>query len=46
MIAQLLGISVKTAEAHRTQLMERLRVHDVAAVVRYAIAVGLVNPEL
>lgn len=46
MIAHLLGISVKTAEAHRTQLMERLDFHDVAAVVRYAIAVGLVNPEL
>ncbi len=45
-IAHLLGISVKTAEAHRTQLMERLDFHDVAAVVRYAIAVGLVNPEL
>jgi DNA-binding NarL/FixJ family response regulator len=44
-IANLLGISVKTVEAHRSQLMERLDVHDVTAVVRYAIAVGLVSPE-
>ena len=45
-IAGLLGVSIKTAEAHRTQLMERLDLHDVAAVVRYAIAVGLVDPQL
>ena len=45
-IANLLRISVKTAEVHRSQLMERLGMHEVTAVVRYAIAVGLVNPEL
>ena len=45
-IASRLGVSIKTAEAHRTQLMERLDMHDVAAVVRYAIAVGLVDPQL
>jgi DNA-binding NarL/FixJ family response regulator len=44
-IAKLLNVSIKTAEAHRTQLMERLDLHDVAAVVRYAIQMGLVNPE-
>lgn len=44
-IARLLGISVKTAEAHRTNLMERLDFHEVTAVVRFAVAVGLVNPE-
>jgi DNA-binding NarL/FixJ family response regulator len=44
-IAKLLKVSVKTAEAHRTQLMERLDLHDLAAVVRYAIQVGLVDPE-
>jgi DNA-binding NarL/FixJ family response regulator len=43
-IARLLKVSVKTAEAHRTQLMMRLDLHDVAAVVRYAIQVGLVDP--
>jgi DNA-binding NarL/FixJ family response regulator len=44
-IAHMLGISIKTAEAHRTQLMDRLDLHDVAAVVRYAIAVGVVSAE-
>jgi len=43
-MAQLLGVSVKTVETHRAQLMERLGIHDVAGLVRYAIRVGLVSP--
>jgi len=43
-VAKHLGISVKTAEAHRTQLMERLDLHSVAEVVHYAIQAGLVQP--
>jgi DNA-binding NarL/FixJ family response regulator len=31
-------------ETHRAQLMERLGIHDVAGLVRYAIRVGLVSP--
>lgn len=42
-IAKTLGISVKTVETHRTQLMERLDIHDVAGLVRYAIKTGLVR---
>jgi len=42
-IAHLLKISVKTAEAHRLQLMNRLDIHDVAGLTRYAIAKGLVE---
>jgi len=42
-IAQLLEISVKTVETHRAQLMERLDIHDVAGLVRYAIIVGLIE---
>lgn len=42
-IAQLLSISVKTVESHRSQLMERLDIHDVAGLVRYAIRMGLVT---
>ncbi len=42
-IAYRLGISVKTAEAHRAQLMERLAIHDVAGLVRYAIRTGLID---
>lgn len=44
-IAQTLEISVKTVETHRSQLMERLDIHDVAGLVRYAIIVGLINVE-
>jgi DNA-binding NarL/FixJ family response regulator len=44
-IAYRLGISVKTVEKHRAQLMERLDIHDVAGLVRYAIRAGLVTPE-
>jgi RNA polymerase sigma factor (sigma-70 family) len=43
-IAQVLGISVKTVETHRAKLMERLRIYDVASLVRYAILVGLIEP--
>ncbi len=41
-----LGISVKTVEAHRTQLMNKLDIHDVPGLVRYAMRVGLVPPEI
>jgi DNA-binding NarL/FixJ family response regulator len=44
-IAQQLEISVKTVETHRAQLMERLDIHDVAGLVRYAILVGLIQVE-
>lgn len=44
-IAQELEISVKTVETHRAQLMERLDIHDVAGLVRYAIIVGLIEVE-
>jgi DNA-binding NarL/FixJ family response regulator len=43
-IAQVLSISVKTVETHRSQLMEELGIHDIAGLVRYAIRVGLVVP--
>jgi DNA-binding NarL/FixJ family response regulator len=44
-IAQLLDASVKTIESHRASLMERLDIHDLAGLVRYAIRNGLVSPE-
>jgi DNA-binding CsgD family transcriptional regulator len=43
--AALLGISVKTVEVHRLQLMRRLKIHDVAGLVRFAIRTGLVSAE-
>jgi len=42
-IALTLGISVKTVETHRSQLMTRLNIHEVAGLVRYAIKMGLVD---
>ncbi|MCI0442727.1 response regulator transcription factor [bacterium] len=42
-IAQILKIAVKTVDTHRTQLMERLDIHDVAGLVRFAIQMGLVS---
>lgn len=41
-IAKILDISVKTAENHRTNLMRKLDLHDVASLTRYAINNGLV----
>ena len=42
-IARALSISVKTVETHRAQLMDRLDIHDVASLVRYAIRMKLVS---
>lgn len=44
-IAQEMGLSVKTVETHRANLMQRLDIHDVAGLVRYAIRMGLVTPD-
>ena len=44
-IAQILNISVKTVETHRTQLMDRLAIHDVPGLVRFAIRAGLASLE-
>jgi DNA-binding NarL/FixJ family response regulator len=44
-VAQLLDLSVKTVEAHRAQIMERLDIHDLAGLVRYAVRAGLVSSE-
>ena len=44
-IAGLLGLSVKTVEMHRTELMRRLDVHDVISLIRCAVRLGLVRPE-
>ena len=41
-MAKMLNLSVKTVETHRTQLMDRLDIHDIPGLVRYAIRIGLV----
>lgn len=42
-VASLLGVSVKTAESHRSRLMQKLDIHEVASLVRYAIKQGMVQ---
>jgi DNA-binding NarL/FixJ family response regulator len=44
-IAHMLGISVKTVESHRAQLMSRIKIHDIPGLVRYAMRTGLTPPE-
>lgn len=44
-IAHALDLSVKTVETHRARIMERLNIHDVPGLVRFAIRSGLISPE-
>jgi DNA-binding NarL/FixJ family response regulator len=44
-IAHVLGLSVKTVETHRTNLMNTLDIHDIAGLVRYAIQQGVIAPD-
>src|SRR2546423_9580066 len=42
-IASELGISIKTVEKHRQQVMNKLGIHDVAGLTRHAIAKGIIE---
>jgi len=42
--AKQLGISYKTADSHRSRILEKLGVHETASMVRYAIRAGLIEP--
>jgi len=44
-IASRLGLSVKTVDNHRTNLMRKLDLHDVASLTRFAIQTGLVQAD-
>jgi DNA-binding NarL/FixJ family response regulator len=44
-MAARLGVSVKTIETHRAQLMDHLDIHEVAGLVRYAIRIGLISAD-
>ena len=44
-IAVGLNLSVKTVEAHRSQIMKRLQIHDVPGLVLYAVRQGIIDPD-
>jgi two-component system response regulator NreC len=43
-VAAALGLTVKTAESYRARIMDKLDIHEVAGLVRYAIRRGLIEP--
>ncbi|MCX5856419.1 MAG: response regulator transcription factor [Deltaproteobacteria bacterium] len=45
-IADILCVSPKTVEKHRTSLMNKLNVHDRLDLLKYAIKIGIVDPDL
>lgn len=45
-IADILKVSPKTVEYHRMKLMAGLNLHDIPGLVRYALRVGLIPPEV
>ena len=45
-IANKLNVSIKTVETHRMQLMDRIRIQDVAWLVRYPIRMGIITVKM
>jgi DNA-binding NarL/FixJ family response regulator len=43
-VASMLGISVKTAETHRANIMRKLEIHSVSELVRYAVRNQIIEP--
>ena len=43
-VAQALNISIKTAETHRTNIMNKLDLRSITALVRYAVRNNIVEP--
>jgi DNA-binding NarL/FixJ family response regulator len=42
-VAEVLGLSVKTADSHSTRIMQKLEIHETASLVRYAIRRGFIK---
>jgi DNA-binding NarL/FixJ family response regulator len=42
-IASELSLSIKTVEKHRQQVMNKLNIHDIAGLTRYAISKGIIE---
>ncbi len=45
-IADVLCVSPKTVEKHRANVMKKLDIHDLVAMMKYAIKIGIIDPEL
>jgi len=45
-MARLLSLSIKTIEKHRQSVMDKLDIHKVATLTRYAISNGMVETNL
>lgn len=43
-VARVLELSVRTADSHRSRIMQKLDLHTTAALVRYAIRCGVIRP--
>lgn len=44
-VADALGLSIRTVETHRRNISEKLHLHGVAELTRYAVRIGLVEPQ-
>jgi len=42
-LSHLLGVSVRTGDSHRSRIMEKLKIHETAGLVRYAIRQGFIE---
>ena len=45
-IAQQMSLSVKTIESHRQQIINKLNIHSIAGLTKYAIREGLISPDV
>jgi DNA-binding CsgD family transcriptional regulator len=43
-VAAVLGLSTKTAETHRSNIMRKLDIHSVSGLVRYAVKNHIIDP--